>query len=158
MTPTIPAAPVRKSINVAAAPDRAFHVFTEGMSRWWIKSHSINKSPIKDIVMEPKAGGRWAARGEDGSTCDWGCVLSWEPPTRLVLSWEITADWKHDPDLKTEVEGRFVTEGKNSRGVELEHRRLEVYGARGDEMRGIFDSEMGWKGVLGSFAASASAE
>jgi uncharacterized protein YndB with AHSA1/START domain len=94
MNRTVTVAPVRKSINVAAAPDRAFHVFTAGMSRWWIKSHSINKkSPIKDIVIEPKAGGRWYERGEDGSTCDWGRVLSWEPPTRLVLSWEITADF-----------------------------------------------------------------
>ncbi len=89
MNETITVAPVRKSITVAAAPDRAFQVFTEGMSRWWIKSHSINKSPIKDIVIEPKAGGRWYERGDDGSTCDWGRVLSWEPPTRLVLSWEI---------------------------------------------------------------------
>jgi uncharacterized protein YndB with AHSA1/START domain len=159
MNRTVTVAPVRKSINVAAAPDRAFHVFTAGMSRWWLKSHSINKkSPIKDIVIEPKAGGRWYERGEDGSTCDWGRVLSWEPPTRLVLSWEITADWKHDPNLKTEVEVRFVAEGKNSTRVELEHRRLDLYGARGDEMRGIFDSEMGWKGLLAAFAASASAE
>ena len=67
MNKTIAVAPVRKSINVAAAPDRAFHVFTEGMSRWWIKSHSINKSPIKEIVIEPRVGGRWYERGEDGS-------------------------------------------------------------------------------------------
>src|SRR6266508_4594505 len=93
MNRIVTVAPVRKSISVAAAPDRAFHVFTAGMSRWWIKNHSINKSPIKDIVIEPRAGGRWYERGEDGSTCDWGRVLSWEPPTRLLLSWEITADW-----------------------------------------------------------------
>src|SRR6266540_3407029 len=117
---------------------------------------SKKKSPIKDIVIEPKAGGRWYERGEDGSTCDWGRVLSWEPPMRLVLSWEITADWKHDPNLKTELEVRFVAEGKNATCVELEHRRLDLYGARGDEMRGIFDSEMGWKGLLDAFAASAS--
>ena len=158
MNRTVTVAPVRKSISVAAAPDRAFHVFTAGMSRWWIKSHSINKSPIKDIVIEPRAGGRWYERGDDGSTCDWGRVLSWEPPTRLLLSWEITADWKHDPNLKTEVEVRFVAEGKDATRVELEHRRLDLYGARGDEMRGIFDSEMGWKGLLAAFAASASAE
>jgi hypothetical protein len=75
-----------------------------------------------------------------------------------VLSWEITADWKHDPDLKTEVEVRFVTEGKNSSTrVELEHRRLDLYGARRDEMCGIFDSETGWKGLLDGFSARASA-
>lgn len=109
-------------------------------------------------MIEPKAGGRWYERGEDGSTCDWGRVLAWEPPTRLVLSWEITADWKHDPDLKTEVEVRFVAEGENATRVELEHRRLDLYGARADEMRGIFDSEMGWTGLLAAFAGSASAQ
>jgi uncharacterized protein YndB with AHSA1/START domain len=152
-------APVRKSITVAAPPARAFQVFTEGMSRWWIKSHSINKnSPIKDITIEPKAGGRWYERGEDGSTCDWGRVLAWEPPTRLLLSWEITADWKHDPDLRTEVEVRFIGEGGNATRIELEHRRLDLYGARGDEMRGVFDSAMGWPGLLQTFAAGFSAK
>jgi uncharacterized protein YndB with AHSA1/START domain len=158
MNKTIAVAPVRKSISVAAAPDRAFQVFTEGMSRWWIKSHSINKSPIKEIVIEPRVGGRWYERGDDGTTCEWGRVLSWEPPARLVLTWEITADWKHDPELKTEVEVRFVAEGNNVTRVELEHRRLDLYGARCDEMRGIFDSEMGWKGLLDAFAVRASAE
>jgi hypothetical protein len=66
--------------------DRTFHVFTAGMSRWWLKSDSINKSTIKDIVIEPKAGGRWFERGEDGSECEWGKVLAWEPPVRLRLA------------------------------------------------------------------------
>ena len=70
---------------MAAAPDRVFHVFIAGMSRWWPNSHSINKSPIKDIVIEPKAGGRWFERCEDGSECEWGKVLAWEPPVRLRL-------------------------------------------------------------------------
>jgi uncharacterized protein YndB with AHSA1/START domain len=158
MTRAITVAPVRKSIRVSATPERAFDIFTAGMSRWWNRQYSINKSPIREVVLEPTPGGRWFERGEDGSTCDWGRVLSWEPPTRLVLTWEITADWKHDPDLKTEVEVRFVAEGKDGTRVELEHRRLELYGARGEEMRGIFDSEMGWKGLLDAFAAHASAE
>ena len=66
--------------------DRTFHVFTAGMSRWWLKSDSINKSTIKDIVIEPKAGGRWFERGEDGSECEWGKVLAWGPPVRLRLA------------------------------------------------------------------------
>src|SRR5215471_9619827 len=107
MNRTITVAPVRKSIKVAAAPDRAFHVFTAGMSRWWLKSDSINKSTIKDIVIEPKAGGRWFERGEDGSECEWGKVLAWEPPTgdgsggRLLLAWQINADFRFDPALST---------------------------------------------------------
>jgi hypothetical protein len=86
MNRTITVAPIRKSIKVAAAPDHAFHVFTAGMSRWWLKSDSINKSPIKDIVIEPKAGGRWFERSEDGSECEWGKVLAWEPPVRPRLA------------------------------------------------------------------------
>lgn len=79
----------------------------------------------------------------------------WDPPSRLMLTWDISADWRHDPNLKTEIEVRFIAEGKNSTRVELEHRRLDRYGARRDEMRGTFDSERGWKGILEAFAARA---
>jgi uncharacterized protein YndB with AHSA1/START domain len=150
---------VRKVVIVNAPPAVAWRVFTEEMGTWWpLATHKIGTARAVDAVIEPRVGGRWYERGDDGSTCDWGRVLSWEPLTRLVLSWEITADWKHDPDLKTEVEVRFVAEGKNSTRVELEHRRLDLYGARRDEMRGIFDSETGWKGLLDGFAARASAQ
>jgi uncharacterized protein YndB with AHSA1/START domain len=74
-----------------------------------------------------------------------------------VLSWEISADWQHDPTLKTEVEVRFIAEGNDDTRVELVHRHLDCYGARRDEMRGIFDSEKGWSGLLGSFARAAKA-
>jgi uncharacterized protein YndB with AHSA1/START domain len=82
-------------------------------------------------------------------------VLSWEPPSRLVLSWDISADWQYDPNLKTEVEIRFIADGKNGTRVELEHRHLDRYGVRRDEMRGIFDSEGGWNALLASFARAA---
>jgi len=86
-----------------------------------------------DAVIEPFVGGRWYERGEDGSTCDWGQVLSWEPPSRLVLSWDISADWKPDANLKTEIELRFIAEGKDATRVELEHRHLDRYGDRRDD-------------------------
>jgi uncharacterized protein YndB with AHSA1/START domain len=95
--------------------------------------------------------------GEDGSTCDWGRVLAWEPPARLVLSWDIGAGWQHDPALKTEVEVRFIAEGKDATRVEMEHRHLDRYGPRRHEMHGIFDSGMGWRGILDAFAARAAA-
>jgi hypothetical protein len=100
-----------------------------------------------DAVIEPRVGGRWYERGDDGSTCDWG----------RVLSWEISADWQYDPNVKTEVEVRFIAEGKEGTCVELEHRHLDRYGARRDEMRGIFDSEGGWSCLLASFARAAEA-
>lgn len=96
-------------------------------------------------------------QGEDGSTCDWGRVLSWEPDQRLVLSWEIDASWEADTKVQTEVEVRFVAEGDDVTRVEIEHRKLDQYGEREAEMRGQLDSEGGWQGLLGAFAAGASA-
>jgi uncharacterized protein YndB with AHSA1/START domain len=84
-------------------------------------------------------------------------VLSCEPYSRIVLSWEISADWQHDPKLKTEVEAHFVEKGKGGTRVQLEYRHLDHCGARRDEMDGIFDSESGWSGLLASFARAAEA-
>ena len=97
-------------------------------------------------------GGRWYERGDDGSTCDWGSVLVWEPHTRLVLSWDITADWQYDPALKTEVDVRFIPDGPNATRIDFEHRRLDRYGARRDEMREIFDKGGDWGKILQLFA------
>jgi uncharacterized protein YndB with AHSA1/START domain len=85
-------------------------------------------------------------------------VLAWDPPSRLVLSWDITADWQYDPDLKTEIEIRFIAEGKDATRVELEHRKLDRYGARVAEMRRIFDTEGDWGRLLAMFAAHAARE
>jgi uncharacterized protein YndB with AHSA1/START domain len=148
---------VKKSIVVAASPERAFDVFTKQMTAWWpIASHKIGKADMKEAVIEPRVGGRWFERGVDGSECDWGHVRVWDPPGRLTLTWEITADWQSDPNLITEVDVRFIREGSQTR-VELEHRMLEAFGARAVEMKGVFDSEGGWTGLLASFAKRASA-
>jgi uncharacterized protein YndB with AHSA1/START domain len=100
-------------------------------------------------------GGRWLERGEDASTCQWGSVLAWEPPSRLVLSWDINADWQYDPALNTEIEVRFIADGNKRTRVELEHRRLDRYGARRDEMRRIYDTEGDWGKLLEAFAGVA---
>jgi uncharacterized protein YndB with AHSA1/START domain len=148
---------LRKVVSVKAPPEIAWRVFTEKMGTWWpLATHKIGKAKAVDAVIEPRVGGRWYERGDDGSTCDWGRVLAWEPPSRLVLSWEISADFQYDPNLKTEVEVRFITEGKDGTRVELEHRYLDRYGARRDQVRRIFDSDAGWKGLLEAFAARAS--
>ena len=108
-----------------------------------------------DAVVEPQVGGRWYERGDDGSTCDWGRVLLWEPPSRLVLSWDINAEWQPEPTLNTEIEVRFIPEGENVTRVELEHRHLDRYGARREEMRRIFDVEGDWGRLLALFARAA---
>jgi uncharacterized protein YndB with AHSA1/START domain len=144
--------PIQKTIVVTASAERAFQVFTEEMSTWWpLASHKIGKAEAKSVVIEPFVGGRWFERGVDGSECDWGRVRMWDPPRRLVLSWEISSDWRHDPAIQTEVEVRFSAEGASTR-VDLEHRRLHYYGEKAAQMRGIFESEKGWTGILEAFA------
>jgi uncharacterized protein YndB with AHSA1/START domain len=144
---------VRKVVNVQAPPEIAWRVFTEKMGTWWpLAVYKIGKANAVDAVVEPYVGGRWYERGDDGSTCDWGRVLVWEPPSRLVLSWDITADWQPDPALNTEIEVRFIAGGIADTRVEFEHRRLDRYGARRDEMRRIFETEGDWGRLLASFA------
>ncbi len=147
---------VKKSIHVAAPPARAFDVFTKQMTSWWpLGTHHIGKADAKEAVLEPRVGGRWYERGVDGSECEWGKVLAWDPPARLVLQWQISADWQYDAKLDTQVEVRFVADAGGTR-VELEHRLLESYGADAPKMKGIFDGEGGWNGLLQAFAKRAS--
>ena len=155
MSRTITVAPVRKSVRVSAAPARAFEVFTAGFARWWPRSHTIGKVPQKEAVIEPRAGGRWYERGEDGSECEWGKVLVWEPPTRVVLGWQLDPDFRFDPNVVTEVEVRFIAEGEGATRVELEHRNLERFGERGEVLREKVGSPNGWSKLLEEFAACA---
>jgi len=157
MSQTIDPNSVKKVISVKAPVEIAWRVFTSQMKAWWPLAHyKIGTAAAVDAIVEPEVGGRWYEKGDDGSTCQWGSVLAWEPPTRLVLSWDITADWKYDPELKTEIEVRFIADGASTR-VELEHRKLDRYGERRDQMRRIFDTEGDWGKQLAAFAAAAEA-
>lgn len=147
---------VRRVISVEAPPEVAWRVFTEEMRTWWpLAVYKIGKASAVDAIIEPRVGGRWYERGDDGSTCDWGRVLAWEPPPRLVLTWDINADFQYDPALRTEIEVRFVAEGNVGTRLEFEHRRLDRYGDRRDEMRKIFDETGDWGKLLASFAQTA---
>jgi uncharacterized protein YndB with AHSA1/START domain len=149
---------IRKLVSVQAPPAVAWQVFTEKMGTWWpLAVYKIGKAKAVDAVIEPHVGGRWFERGDDGSMCQWGSVLAWEPPSRLVLSWDISADWQYDPTLKTEIEVRFTADGSNLTRVELEHRHLDRYGARRDQMRQIYDTEGDWGRLLEAFARAAAA-
>lgn len=147
---------IRKVVSVQAPPEVAWRVFTEQMGTWWpLDIYKIGKAKAMDAVIEPRVGGRWYELGDDGSTCDWGRVLVWEPHSRLLLSWDISADFQYDPNLKTELDLRFIPEGKSGTRVELEHRHLDRYGAHRDEMRRIYDTEGDWGRLLQSFARAA---
>ncbi|HEY8583942.1 MAG TPA: SRPBCC family protein [Capillimicrobium sp.] len=144
--------PVRRSITVQAPQARAFSVFTEGLGEWWpLSRYAVGGQPAVTAVLEPHEGGRWFERAADGTECGWGHVIAWQPPERVVLSWEIDADWRANPDTASEVEVRFIAEGEGSTRVELEHRNLEVYAGRAEELRQSFDSEHGWNTLLGEF-------
>ena len=149
---TIAPATVRRTITVEASTDRAFEIFTAGFGRWWPATYSIGSSPLRNAVIEPRTGGRWYEVGDDGNECEWGEVLEWDPPSRVLLAWRIRSDWRYDPDLLTEVEVRFVPAGEGLTRVELEHRRLENLGAAAEATRATFDSEHGWAGILGGYA------
>jgi hypothetical protein len=145
---------VRKSIVVNADVDRSFSAFTGGIGRWWPRSRSIGSTAQVDVVLEGRPGGRWYERGVDGAECEWGKVLLWEPPSRVLLAWQIDSNWKYDPALVTEIEVTFTVLGANETRVDIEHRYLERLGDKAARFRDTFDSESGWNGVLKSFATS----
>ena len=154
-TATIKLAPVRKSITLDAPQAKAFEVFTARLGSWWPTAYSIGTSPIKNAIIEPRAGGRWYEVGEDGSQCDWGQVLEWDAPRRVLLAWRITSDWRYDPELLTELDVRFVALGEKTTRVDLEHRLLENLGDGAEKTRNIFDNEPGWGTLLAAYAVVA---
>ena len=147
---------VRQSIVVEAPRERAFTVFTEGMTSWWpMESYSIAPAPMAAAVIEAREGGRWFERSEDGSETEWGRVLVWDPPGRVLLVWQLSAQWSYDPSLHTEIEVRFTAEDDGRTRVDLEHRKLEAYAEAAEQMRAVLGSDDGWGGPLRRFAAAA---
>jgi len=145
---------VRTAIVVDAPQQLAFDVFTQDMGGWWPPDHHILEGELAEMVFELRAGGRIYDVGVDGSECQWARVLAFEPPGRVVISWDITTEWKLEPDLArtSEVEVRFVAEGPERTRVELEHRHLDRHGEGWQNMRGAVGSPGGWQGGLQRFA------
>ena len=148
---------VRRQVVVETSQERAFEVFTAGMTSWWPPEHHIGSAPIEEIVIEPREGGRWYTRHTDGSETSTGFVSTWEPPERLVLTWQIGADWTYDPKLITSVELRFVAEGPARTRVELEHRDLDRFGPDAERMHETFSAPGAWDSTLAAFAAGVEA-
>lgn len=149
--------PVHHAVTVTATPEQAFRVFTERIGQWWPNEHSIGNSPKQDEIMELHEGGTLWEIGADGSRCHVGRVLSWDPPHRLVVSWEITPRWTPmedpDPTNASEYEATFVDLGDGRTKVDIVHRHFERHGNDGgDSIRSAVDGPQGWPYVLQAFA------
>lgn len=145
-------APIILSVEVKVSPARAFDLFTRRYADWWPKGRTPAKSPHVQVVMEPRPGGRWFEVDADGVETPWGRVLTWDPPGRLVLAWQLNSQFAYDPDFVTELELTFSPEGDGTK-VTLEHRNLERFGAEAGRMAGLLGG--GWPGYLGGYAAFA---
>jgi uncharacterized protein YndB with AHSA1/START domain len=147
---------IRREIVVDVPPERAFALFTAEMTSWWPPAHHIGSAPIAEVVIEPRAGGRWFTRHQDGTETSTGVVVAWEPPARLVITWQIGADWKFHSDLVTTVELRFEPVGEGRTRVRLEHRDLDAFGADAAEMKKTFEDPGAWTATLAAYASAAS--
>ena len=155
MSSTAPAIdPVTKTVRVKAPVAHAFEVFTSGLARWWPPNHGIGKKPIQTVLMETRLGGRWLEIAEDGTETVVGTITIWEPPHRLVLLWQVNAQWKPDLAMRSEVDVRFAADGPDATLVELVHHKFETMGAEaGASMRESVSR--GWPGLMDLFAQEA---
>ena len=148
---------VRRQIVVEAPIDRAFAVFTGRFGDFKPPEHNLHKVEIADTVFEGRVGGHVYDRGVDGTECRWARILAYEPPNRLVISWDISPYWQieADPDKTSEVEVRFIAEAPGRTRVELEHRYLDRHGEGWEGVREGVDGDQGWPLYLTRFGAFA---
>ncbi len=146
---------VRKQIVVDAPLERAFIVFTERFGDFKPPEHNLLGVRIAETVFEPRVGGHIYDLGVDGSECRWARVLAYEPPSRVVFSWDIGPTWQieEEPENTSEVEVRFVAEGADRTRVELEHRNIDRHGAGWQAVSEGIDGDAGWPLYLDRYAA-----
>ena len=148
--------PIVQSVTVGLPPQRAFDIFATRMGGWWKPGMTIGAKPHVEIVVEPHAGGRWFERDADGTETDWGKVIAWAPPYRLLLGWQLDATFSYDPNLVTEVEISFEDLGNGSTRVTLEHRNLERFGPTARKVAESLGG--GWPGLMQLYADLAQSE
>jgi uncharacterized protein YndB with AHSA1/START domain len=154
MTTPAAATSIRHEIVVEAPIERAFSVFTTGFGSFKPPEHNILGVDIAETIFEAREGGHVYDRGVDGSECRWARVLAYEPPHRVVISWDISPQWQIETDIEktSEVDVRFIAETPNRTRVELEHRNLDRHGNGWDAVRDGVDGESGWPLYLRRFA------
>lgn len=148
-------APVRVSVEVSQPPPAAFELFAQRISDWW-QGKAVCDVPPASITIEPHAGGRWYETDADGNQTPWGKVLAWEPPSRLLLAWELNSRFRPDPSVLTEIELTFTPLPTGGTLVALEHRNLERFGADADRI--AHSIGQGWPMQLGGFVRLALAQ
>jgi hypothetical protein len=122
------------------------------MDGWWPASHHTGKAPFEAIIVEPRLGGRWFERDAAGVETNWGRVIDWSPPGRLLLAWQLNAQFQYDPDFETELEITFVALAAGTR-VRLEHRDLERFGADADRIAEMLRG--GWPTIVEAYSTFA---
>jgi uncharacterized protein YndB with AHSA1/START domain len=146
---------IQTDVVVEAPVERAFRVFVEEFDQIKPREHNMLGVDIAESVFEPNVGGRVYDRGVDGSECNWGRVLAYEPPRRILFSWDISPHWQIETDLNrtSEVEVRFIAEGPDRTRVELEHRNLDRHGDGWEGTREGVGGDQGWPLYLSRFVA-----
>lgn len=145
-------APIVQSVTIAVPPARAFAIFTDQMGAWWTTGKTVGAQPHVAIVIEPVAGGRWYERDAAGAETEWGKVIAWDQPDRILLAWQLDASFSYDPTLETEVEVTFAAVAEGTR-VTLEHRRLERFGPSAQRVAEQLGG--GWPTIVANYAAFA---
>jgi uncharacterized protein YndB with AHSA1/START domain len=138
--------PVRRSVVVSTGVERAFALFTNSFDAIKPRDHNLLAVPIAETIFEPRVGGHVYDLGTDGSRCEWARVLVFEPPHRVVFSWDIGPTWQleSDPSRTSEVEVQFIAEAEDRTRVELEHRNLERHGTSWRAVADGVDGDAGW--------------
>jgi uncharacterized protein YndB with AHSA1/START domain len=151
---------VHAAVIVDAPIERAFRVFVEDFDRVKPRDHNMLGAPLARSVFEPRVGGRVYDQGVDGAECQWGRVVAFEPPNRIVFTWDISPNWQIESDLdrSSEVELRFIAESAQRTRVELEHRHLDRHGEGWEGLRAAVGGENGWPLYLGRFAGVIASE
>ncbi|WP_121255703.1 SRPBCC family protein [Nocardioides ferulae] len=146
---------VQRHTIVNATPEQAFAVFTQQFDAIKPREHNLLGAPLVQTILEPHVGGRILDRAEDGTECAWARILAFDPPHRLVFSWDIGPIWQLEESTEnaSEVEIRFLAEGDGRTRVELEHRHLDRHGAGWQSLRDGIGDEQGWPLYLERYAA-----
>ena len=143
-------------ITVPFPPERAFAMFCEGMTSWWPPEYTWAQRTLEEIAIEPREGGHCYERGPHGFRCDWGRVVTCEPPAKIAFTWQISPQRvpQPDPAKASLVEVRFEPEGENGTRVALAHRHFARHGEGAEDYEAAMSSPQGWPLLLEKFAAA----